>query len=200
MAFTNFDTKEIHCKVLYCGPSGAGKTSNFRAVYGKTSQEIKSGLFEMAEKEGIEFFEFLPLSLGYVKDFHIKVHLYALPAQPYYESMQTTILKGVDGLVFVADSRIEALADNIRTWQNVKKLLTNEGINFAELPFVIQYNKRDIDGALPIDLLKQEINTLNFPDLEAVAVEGIGTMETLHMVTKAVLGQIGYASDMPQKG
>lgn len=194
MAFTNFETKEIHCKVIYCGPRGAGKTANFRAIYAKTSHEIKSGLFEMGEGEGVEFFEFLPLSLGYVRDFHLKVHLYSLPAIPFYDSLVSSLMKGVDGAVFVADSRIEALAENIQSWQEVKRQLSTEGLNFTELPWVFQYNKRDVTGAIPIELLRNEINTLNFPEVQAVATDAVGTAETLQIITKAVLNQIGQVS------
>src|SRR5689334_9361348 len=113
MAFTNFDTKEINCKIIYFGSRGAGKTENMRSILANTSMEVKSGLLELDEGSGpTRFFDFLPISLGHVKDFHLKLHLFTLPANPLYESVSSVILKGVDGFVYIADSRVEAMADN----------------------------------------------------------------------------------------
>lgn len=191
MAFTNFDTKEINCKIIYCGGRGAGKTENLRAVYRGTSAEVKSGLLELEESSGpTKFFDFLPISLGHVKDFHLKLHLYTLPTNSLYESVSSVILKGVDGFVFVADSRVESMADNVEGLVSARRLLTEEGYNVADMPRVIQYNKRDLLDLVPIEVLRQELNPGNVPDHNAVATQGVGTMETLQSMAKLVLRKI----------
>jgi len=191
MAFTNFDTKEINCKVIYFGPRGAGKTENLRSILKNTTSEIRSGLLELDTQEGsTKFFDFLPISLGHVKDFHVKMHLFTLPTNQLYESVRSVILKGVDGVVFIADSRIEAMADNMETMRTAHLLLTEEGYNVSDLPRVIQYNKRDLSDLLPIDILRQELNPGQLPDHKAVATDGIGTMETLQSMAQLVLSRL----------
>lgn len=191
MAFTNFDTKEINCKIIYCGSRGSGKTENLRSVYRSTSAEVKSGLLELEESSGpTKFFDFLPISLGHVKDFHLKLHLFTLPTNSLYESVTSVILKGVDGFVYVADSRVESMADNVEGLIAIRRMLTEEGYNVADMPRVIQYNKRDLHDLVPLDVLRQELNPGNVPDHKAVATQGIGTMETLQSMATLVLRKI----------
>ncbi len=192
MAFTNFDTREINCKVLYFGPRGAGKTENLRSIYKNTSAEVRSGLLELDDAEGgpTRFFDFLPISLGHVKDFHIKLHLYTLPTNSLYDSVTTVILKGIDGFVFVADSRVEAMADNADSLGNARRLLTEEGYNVADMPRVLQFNKRDLPDVLPVEILRQELNPGAVPDHKAVATQGVGTMETLQSMAKLILRKL----------
>jgi mutual gliding-motility protein MglA len=191
MAFTNFDTKEINCKIVYFGPRGAGKTENLRSVYKNTAKEAPGGLIELEEtRGGTKFFDFLPVSLGQVKDFHLKLHLFTLPTNPLYESVNSVILKGLDGIVFVADSRVEFMADNIQSLAETRRILATEGYNYAELPRVIQYNKRDLQDLVPLDVLRHELNPGNLPDQKAVARDSIGTMETLQAMSKLVLKKI----------
>jgi len=191
MAFTNFETKEINCKIIYFGPHGAGKTENLRSIYSNTSAEIRSGLLELNESKGAtQFFDFLPVSMGFVKDFHLKLHLFTLPTNSLYESVSSVILKGVDGFVFVADSRVESMVYNVDSLTAAKRKLTEEGYNIAEMPRVIQYNKRDMNDLLPIDVLRAELNPGGVPDHEAVAMNSIGTMETLQTMAKSVIKKI----------
>jgi len=191
MAFTNFETKEINCKILYFGAPGSGKTTNLRAVYQQTSAEIKSGLLELSEGGGTtQFFDFLPVSLGQVRDYHLKLHLYALPPHTLYPTLNSVILKGVDGVIFVADSRLEWMAANIDHFLQMKRLLASEGYNVVDLPRVIQYNKRDTPARLPIEALRRELNPAGLPDQEAVATNGIGTVETLQLMAKLVLQKL----------
>ena len=146
MAFTNFDSKEINCKIVYFGAQGSGKTENLRSIYSSTSQDIQSGLLEFAQDElDRKFFDFLPVSLGHVNDFHVKLHLYTLPHNPLYETVSSVILKGIDGYVFVVDSRFDAMGENIEALLSAKKLLSQDGSNPNDLPLVIQYNKRDVE-------------------------------------------------------
>ena len=191
MAFTNFDTKEINCKIIYCGGRAAGKTENLRSIYRSTSAEMKSGLLELEDPAGpTKFFDFLPISLGHVKDFHLKLHLFTLPTISLYESVTSVILKGVDGFIFVADSRVESMADNVEGLIATRRLFTEEGYNVADMPRVIQYNKRDLHDLVPLEVLRQELNPGNVPDHKAVATQGMGTMETLQSMAKLVLRKI----------
>jgi len=192
MAFTNFETKEINCKILYFGSEGSGKTSNFRKILELTSPEVRSGLVELESvgraTQGL--FEFLPVSMGFVKDFHIKLHLYTLPQNSLYETVPSIILKGIDGFVFVADSTIEKLGLNIKTLDTAKNTLSNEGILPSSVPAVVQYNKRDLPSITPIEVLRSELNTARIPEVEASAQKGEGVVETLKLVAKQVLRNI----------
>jgi len=191
MAFTNFDTKEINCKVIYFGPPGSGKTANLRSIYASTSSEVRSGMLELSDPGGsTQFFDFLPISLGHFRDFHLKLHLFTIPTNSLYESVSSVILKGVDGYVFVADSRVESLADNLEALLVARRMLTDEGYNVAELPRVIQYNKRDLPEAVPTDVLRGELNSVGSPEIEAVAVKSVGTMETLQAMAKLVIKRL----------
>jgi hypothetical protein len=191
MAFTNFDTKEINCKVVYFGPRGSGKTSNLRSIYQNTSAEVRSGLLELEGGEGhTQFFDFLPISIGHVKDFHLKLHLFTLPTNAIYESVSSVILKGIDGYVFVADSRVEAMADNIDALAETRRMLSSEGHNMTEMPRMFQYNKRDLGDITPIEVMRQELNPSGVPDQDSVAVKSIGTMETLQSLAKLVIRKI----------
>ena len=191
MAFTNFDTKEINCKIIYFGARGAGKTENLRSIYKNSSADVRSGLIELDEGQGpTRFFDFLPISMGQIRDFHLKIHLFTLPANPLYESVQSVILKGVDGFVFVADSRVEAMADNVDGMSSARRALAEQGYNVSDMPRVIQYNKRDLGDVLPLELMRAELNPGQLPDQKAIASQSIGTMETLQAMAKLVLKKI----------
>ena len=191
MAFTNFDTKEIHCKVIYFGPRGAGKTANLCSLFRQTSADLRSGLLELEEEGGsTQYFDFLPISLGHVNAFHLKLHLFTMPVNSLYDSVPTVFLKGVDGFVFVADSRIEAMIDNVDSLAAARRLLTEAGYNMADMPRVIQYNKRDLKELMPLEILRQELNPNQFADQDAVAIQSVGTMETLQAMTKQILKKI----------
>ncbi len=199
MAFTNFDTKEINCKIVYFGAKGSGKTSNLRSVLSLLSQEIKQGLFEIEEIGVTPYFEFLPISLGMVKDYHIKMHLYTLPPFTLYDSVPSTILKGIDGWVYVCDSRISVLQENIGELQRVKRLLQDEGHNLGDLPCVMQFNKTDLAQRVPTVVLRRELNTFNVPDIEAVANQNIGTLETIQAMADLILDQLAPRNIDAQK-
>ncbi|MDB2447067.1 gliding-motility protein MglA [bacterium] len=192
MAFTNFDTKEINCKILYLGTDGSGKSANFQKILEMTSPEVKSGLLELKPNGRTTqgFFEFLPISLGYVKDFHLKLHLYTLPQNSLYETVPSVILKGIDGFVFVADSTIEKLGVNITALEEAKRVLSSEGILPSAVPAVMQYNKRDLPSITPIEVLRAELNTARVPEIEASAHKGEGVMETLKLVSQQVIRNI----------
>ena len=191
MAFTNFDTKEINCKVAYLGPQGAGKTANLRSIFKATSAEVKSGLLDFNDRtQSTEFFDFLPISLGHVKDFHIKLHLFTVPFNPLFGNLPAVLLKGLDGFVFVADSRFEAMSDNFVALNDSRRRLLDHGFNISDMPRVIQYNKRDQPETLSTEILRAELNPTDLPDFEAVATQDTGTMETLKSLTEQVLRKI----------
>lgn len=180
MAFANFDTKEMHCKVIYFGAPRSGKTANLRTIFNTTSAEIQSGLLELQDDGGsTRFFDFLPLSLGHVRDFHLRLHVFTVPMNSLYQSVPSVILRGVDGFVFVADSRVECMADNAEYMKRCRRILLDEGYNVSDLPRVIQYNKRDMPGIMPVEIMRHELNPTGVPDFEAMATKGTGVIETL---------------------
>jgi signal recognition particle receptor subunit beta len=191
MALTNFETKEIHCKIVYFGMPGAGKTANLQSIFKSTSSEVQSGLLELKSDEGsTRFFDFLPLSMGKLRDFHLKIHIYTVPTSTVYQTLPSVILKGIDGYVFVVDSRTEQLAENVSCQKKFTKLLHDEGIAVTDLPRVIQYNKRDLTQVLPKSLLQKELNTLASPEIDAVAIQGVGVIETLQALTAQITDRI----------
>ena len=188
MAFTNFETKEIHCKVVYFGPASAGKTLNLKSVYTTTAGEMKAGMIDMGGSAGpTPFFDFLPVSLGKIKDYHVKLHLYTMPAHTLYETLQHTLMKGLDAFVFVVDSRVESMPDNIESMSYVRRLLGDHGYSVSDMPRVIQYNKRDMDDIMPVSILREELNSGGFPDHEAIATRSIGTLETLQSIAMQIV-------------
>jgi signal recognition particle receptor subunit beta len=196
VAFTNFETKDIHCKVIYFGPTSAGKTENLKSIFNQTSAEIKSGLLELQQDDGsTRYFDFLPLSVGQLGDFHVKLHLFTLPVSSLYESTSSVILRGVDGVVFIADSRAECLVDNIKALGQCRKTLQDEGYNVADIPFVIQYNKRDMTGIIPVEILRHELNGAGHPEIEASAIRGLGTIESLEAIIRQVFERLGKGQE-----
>ena len=189
MAFTNLETKEINCKVMYFGPAQSGKTANFTSIFEQSQDKISDKKFSL-ETENEPFFEFIPISLGHLKDFHVKLHLYTLPNNPLYETVNSVMLKGLDGFVYVFDSRLEAMRDNLRHWAETKELLSREGYNMLTMPRVIQYNKRDHPEAVSIDVLRHELNPGGVSDIECSATQSVGTLETVHQISQKILDQL----------
>lgn len=188
MAFTNFETQEINCKILYGGPKGSGKTANLRSLLQKTSADVKTGVLELGDVPGpTQFFDFLPISLGQVNGFHLKLHLITLPQNSIYETLPGILVRGIDGIVFVADSRIESMVDNIEALVAMRRFLSEEGYSVADLPKVLQYNKRDLKDIAPLEVLRQELNPGRDPEIEAVALQNVGTLETLHAMARQTL-------------
>ena len=191
MAFTNFEAKEINCKIVYFGTHEAGKTENLRSILKATNPELKNGLLQLDHPNRTEkLFDFLPLSLGRVQDYHIKLHLFSLPQPCLFESVASVMLKGIDGFVFVADSRIEKLVENIEALKETERLMQEEGIPLFDLPRVLQYNKRDLKDIVPVDILARELNHTNAPEKEAVATQTVGTLETLELLTRQILQRL----------
>ena len=159
MSFINYSSREINCKIVYYGPGLCGKTTNLQFVYAKTAQEAKGKMISLAtETDRTLFFDFLPLSLGEIRGFKTRFHLYTVPGQVYYNASRKLILKGVDGIVFVADSQIERMEANQEAMQNLYDNMAEYGYDLTRMPFVVQYNKRDLPNAAPIPELQAALN------------------------------------------
>ena len=191
MSLINYSSREINCKVVYYGPGLGGKTTNIQYVYEKLAPETKGKLVTLAtEMDRTLFFDFLPLELGEVKGFKTRFHLYTVPGQVYYNASRKLILRGVDGIVFVADSSESRFDANIEALYNLHENLKEYDLSLDEIPFVMQYNKRDMPDAIPVDELNEELNPEGYDFYEAVAVNGTGVFDTLKAVAKQVLRQL----------
>src|SRR5437879_1925454 len=145
MSFINYSSREINCKIVYYGPGLCGKTTNLQFIYKRTKPEAKGKMISLAtETERTLFFDFLPLSLGEIRGFKTRFHLYTVPGQVFYDASRKLILKGVDGVVFVADSQVERIDANVESMENLKINLEEQGYNYPTIPLVVQYNKRDL--------------------------------------------------------
>jgi signal recognition particle receptor subunit beta len=188
MSFINYSNREINCKIVYYGPGMCGKTTNLQFVYKKTAPNAKGKMISLAtETERTLFFDFLPLALGEIRGFKTRFHLYTVPGQVFYDASRKLILKGVDGVVFVADSQKDRIDANLESLENLKVNLKEQGYSLDEMPFVIQYNKRDLPNVSPVEELRKLLNPNGVPDFEAVASQGKGVFETLKAVAKQVL-------------
>ncbi len=188
MSFINYSNREINCKIVYYGPGMCGKTTNLQFVYKKTAPNAKGKMISLAtETERTLFFDFLPLALGEIRGFKTRFHLYTVPGQVFYDASRKLILKGVDGVVFVADSQKDRIDANLESLENLKVNLKEQGYSLDEMPFVIQYNKRDLPNVSPVEELRKLLNPSGVPDFEAVASQGKGVFETLKAVAKQVL-------------
>jgi signal recognition particle receptor subunit beta len=194
VSLINYSSREINCKVVYYGPGLGGKTTNIQYVYEKLAPETKGKLVTLAtEMDRTLFFDFLPLELGEVKGFKTRFHLYTVPGQVYYNASRKLILRGVDGIVFVADSSEARFDANIEALYNLHDNLKEYDLNLEEIPFVMQWNKRDMLDAIPVDELNQELNPEGYDNFEAVAINGVGVFDTLKCVAKQVLRQLQTA-------
>jgi len=191
LSFINFAAREINCKIVYYGAGLGGKTTNLQVIYQKTADEQKGKMISLAtETERTLFFDFLPLDLGNVRGFKTRIHLYTVPGQVFYDASRKLILRGVDGIVFVADSQEQRMDANVEALENLMSNLKEHGYDFNKIPYVLQLNKRDLPNILPIDLLSTELRKKNEPIVEAVAFQGVGVFETLKEIAKQVLTEL----------
>lgn len=188
MTFINYASREINCKLVYYGPGLGGKTTNLQYIYDTTAQQQKGKLISLAtETDRTLFFDFLPLELGTVRGFKARFHLYTVPGQVFYDASRKLILKGVDGVVFVADSQRERMDANWESLDNLEQNLKAQGYDLMKIPYALQLNKRDLPDIMTVDELAQELRRKDEPMIEAVAPKGIGVFETLKLVAKQVL-------------
>ena len=191
MPFINFPAREINCKLVYYGPGLGGKTANLQWIYDHTNSNQKGKMVSLAtETDRTLFFDFLPLDLGTVRGFRTRFHLYTVPGQVFYEASRRLILKGADGVVFVADSQEERLDANLETIENLKEHLKDHNLNFDTIPYVLQLNKRDLPNILSVEDLKKHLQLKGEPVQEGVAIQGNGVFDTLKEVAKLVLAEL----------
>lgn len=191
MTFLNYITREINCKIVYYGPGLGGKTTNLKYIYEITNPENKGKLISLAtETERTLFFDFLPIDLGQIRGFRTRFHLYTVPGQVFYDASRKLILRGVDAIVFVADSQEERLDANLESLSNLNENLKEQGMDLTRIPYALQLNKRDLSNIIPVDDLKRQLLVKGEPVFEAIATKGIGVLDTLKAVARQVLVEL----------
>jgi signal recognition particle receptor subunit beta len=191
MTFINYASREINCKIVYYGPGLCGKTTNLQYIFDSTAPAAKGKLISLAtETDRTLFFDFMPLELGTVRGFKTRFHLYTVPGQVFYDASRKLILKGVDGVVFVADSQMERMDANIEALYNLEENLRAQGYELEKIPYVLQLNKRDLPNIISSADLVAELHRKDEPVMEAVASKGHGVFDTLKAVAKQVLTEL----------
>jgi signal recognition particle receptor subunit beta len=191
LSFINFAAREINCKIVYYGAGLGGKTTNLQIIYQKTAEQQKGKMISLAtETERTLFFDFLPLDLGSVRGFKTRIHLYTVPGQVFYDASRKLILRGVDGIVFVADSQEQRMDANVEALDNLMSNLQEHGYDFNKIPYVLQLNKRDLPNILSPEALNKELRKKNEAVVEAVAFQGVGVFETLKEIARQVLTEL----------
>jgi signal recognition particle receptor subunit beta len=191
MTFINYASREINCKIVYYGPGLCGKTTNLQHIFEATSPQARGKLISLAtETDRTLFFDFMPLELGTVRGFKTRFHLYTVPGQVFYDASRKLILKGVDGVVFVADSQEERMDANVESLYNLEENLRTQGYDLMKMPYVLQLNKRDLPNIVPVEDLTAELLRKEEPVVEAVASTGAGVFDTLKAVAKQVLTEL----------
>jgi signal recognition particle receptor subunit beta len=189
--FINFPAREINCKLVYYGPGLGGKTANLQWIYDHTGAAQKGKMISLAtETDRTLFFDFLPLELGSVRGFKTRLHLYTVPGQVFYEASRKLILKGADGVVFVADSQEDRMDANLETLENLQEHLKEHKLDFGKIPYTLQLNKRDLPQILPVEEMMRQLRVKEEPVVEAVAFQGQGVFETLKEVARLVLAEL----------
>jgi signal recognition particle receptor subunit beta len=188
MTFINYAAKEINCKIVYYGPGLGGKTTNLQHIFTKTAPERKGKMISLAtEADRTLFFDFLPLDLGTIRGFTTRFHLYTVPGQVFYDASRKLILKGVDGVVFVADSQRERMEANVESIRNLEANLKEHGFELSAIPYALQFNKRDLPNVMPVDEMYRMLNFKREPTFEGIAPQGVGVFDTLKAVAKQIL-------------
>jgi mutual gliding-motility protein MglA len=188
MSMINYASREINCKIVYYGTGLGGKTTNLEYIHSRVDPDTRGKMISLAtETDRTLFFDFLPVDLGEIRGFKTRFHLYTVPGQVYYNASRKLILKGVDGIIFVADSQAHRSEANIEAMHNLYENLESYGYDLAKIPFVIQYNKRDLPEIMAVDQIREQLNPGGVPDYEAVAIKGTGVFETLKEVSKMVV-------------
>jgi mutual gliding-motility protein MglA len=191
MTFINYAAREINCKIVYYGPGLGGKTTNLKWIYGKSNPTSRGKLISLAtETDRTLFFDFLPLDLGTIRGFKTRFHLYTVPGQVFYDASRKLILKGVDGVVFIADSQAARMEANLESLKNLRSNLKDQGYELGKIPYVLQLNKRDTASAVPVEEMKRQLVMKDEPVFEAVAQSGSGVFDTLKSIARMVLVEL----------
>jgi mutual gliding-motility protein MglA len=191
MSYVNHLNKEINCKIVYYGPGLCGKTTNLQHIFTKTNPAAKGKMITLAtETERTLFFDFLPIDLGSIRGFKVRFHLYTVPGQVFYDASRKLVLKGADGVIFVADSQPSRAEANIESVENLAQNMIDNGSGLDKVPYVVQYNKRDLPEVSSVEELRALVNPLGVPEFEAAANTGPGVFETLKGLSKLVLTKL----------
>ncbi|WP_243317717.1 GTP-binding protein [Geothrix paludis] len=191
MTFINYASREINCKIVYYGPGLCGKTTNIQWIYEQANPDKKGKLVSLAtETDRTLFFDFLPLDMGTVKGFKVRFHLYTVPGQVFYDASRKLILRGCDGIIFVADSQKARMEANIESIANLATNLKENGFDVRNIPYVLQLNKRDMPSAVPVAEMERLLRFRNEPMIEAVASQGTGVIETLKAAARQILMEL----------
>ena len=191
MVFINEESKEINCKVVYYGPPMCGKSTSLRYIVEQIGKKGNGEMLTLSnDGDNTLYFDFIPIDLGKFKKHQLRLHLYTVPGEAAYKQARQIISKGIDGVVFLADSSLEKLEENLSAMMELKELVETEGGDFEKLPMVIQYNKRDLPNVVPLEELRRLLNPRKAPDFETVATEGRGILEALEAVSESVLRQL----------
>jgi len=191
MALIDIAAREIHAKIVYYGPGLSGKTTNLQVIHRSLPPQVKSELISIdTEAERTLFFDFLPVDVGTLHGYRLRLQLYTVPGQTLYRQTRVAVLSGADGVVFVADAQKERLADNLQSLRELIHNLTKQGRRFTEFPVVLQYNKMDLPTALPIPILDRYLNPMRVPRFPAVAIRSVGVIETLRTIIRLVVDRI----------
>jgi signal recognition particle receptor subunit beta len=191
MVQINFGQREVSCKLVYYGPGMSGKTTNLEIIHQKAPDNSKGEMVSIAtETDRTLYFDYLPLDLGQVAGMHTKFQLYTVPGQIYYNATRKLVLQGVDGVIFVADSAKDKMAENLESLQNLRDNLADMSLNLDDLPVVIQYNKRDLPNALPVSVLNEQMNPMGVPCVEAISKDGKGVFSALKLLSKLVIEKL----------
>ncbi len=200
MASINYASKEISCKIVFYGPGLSGKTTNLQYVHKKIPPHSKGDLISLAtDQDRTLFFDFLPVDIGRIHGFATKFQLYTVPGQVYYNATRKLVLRGVDGLVFVADSQRSKMDENLESLENLAENLSEYGYRIERIPLVLQYNKRDLNFICPVEELERNLNPRGLPHFEAVATKGPGVFDTLKCISKLVLDQAKRKQLFPER-
>ena len=191
MTFINFASREINCKIVYYGPGLCGKTTNIQWIHNQANPEKRGKLVSLAtETDRTLFFDFLPLDMGTIRGFKVRFHLYTVPGQVFYDASRKLILRGCDGVIFVADSQKARMEANIESIANLAQNLKENGFDIRTIPYVLQLNKRDMPSAVGVEEMERLLRFRGEPMLEAVANQGTGVIETLKACARQILVEL----------
>lgn len=191
MSFVNDKTKEINCKIVYYGAALSGKSTTLRSIYGQVQKDVKGEMISLSQADDRTlYFDFVPLNLGKIGGYTIRLHLYTVPGEVGYKQARTLISKGIDGVVFLADSQLARMEANLKSLASLKEIMKGEGGEWGKFPCVFQYNKRDLPSAVPVEELKHCINPEGFEGFETVATKGLGVFEAFRAITKLVIADL----------
>jgi small GTP-binding protein len=200
MVLFNYATRELTAKVVFYGPGLCGKTTNLEYIHKSLPEKSRGKMLSLAtQTDRTLFFDFLPLDLGSVKGMKTRVQLYTVPGQVFYDATRKLVLKGADGVVFVADSQKEMMQSNLDSWENLKQNLSENNLDIDNIPLVIQYNKRDLPNVLPVKELNRKMNIQKVPYFEAIALTGMGVQETFKGIAKVVMAQLSKKYGRPEE-